>query len=37
MKATTNRTATESKTGQYFSSFSSSKRAQWAQFRNFNR
>ena len=37
MKATTNRTVTESRTGQYFSSLSNSKRAQWAQYRNFNR
>ncbi|NJB71347.1 hypothetical protein GGR42_001809 [Saonia flava] len=37
MKASNNRTATESKTGQYFSSFKSSKRAQWALYRNFNR
>jgi len=37
MKASINRTATESKTGQYFSSLKSSKRAQWAQYRNFNR
>ncbi len=37
MKASNSRTATESKTGQYFSSLRSSKRAQWAQYRNFNR
>jgi len=37
MKAATNRTATESRTGQYFSSFSNSKRTQWGQYRNFNR
>jgi hypothetical protein len=37
MKASFTKTATESKTGQYFSSFSGSKRAQWAQYRNFNR
>jgi len=37
MKASINKTATESKTGQYFSSFANSKRAQWAQYRNFNR
>ncbi len=37
MKATSTKTATESKTGQYFSTFSGSKRAQWAQYRNFNR
>jgi len=37
MKASRNRTATESKIGQYFSSFSGSKRVQWAQYRNYNR
>jgi len=37
MKASTTKTATESITGQYFSSFRKSKRAQWAQYRNFNR
>lgn len=37
MKAIRNRTVTESKTGQYFSTFRTSKRAQWAQYRNFNR
>jgi hypothetical protein len=37
MKASITATATESRTGRYFSSFSSSKRAQWAQYRNFNR
>jgi len=37
MKASSNRTTTESKSGQYFSSFRNSKRAQWAQYRNFNR
>jgi len=37
MKASITRTATESKIGQYFSTFSSSKRAQWAQYRNFSR
>ena len=37
MKATFNRTKTESKTGQYFSSFRNSKRVQWAQSRNYNR
>ncbi len=37
MKAAINKTATESKTGQYFSILGSSKRAQWAQYRNFNR
>ncbi len=37
MKASIRKTATESKTGQYFSSLSNSKRAQWAQYRNFNR
>ncbi len=37
MKASFAKTATESKTGQYFSSFSGSKRVQWAQYRNFNR
>jgi len=37
MKASINRTATESKTGQYFFSLSKSKRAKWAQYRNFNR
>jgi len=37
MKASRNRTSTESKTGQYFSSFSGSKRVLWAQYRNFNR
>jgi hypothetical protein len=37
MKASFNKTATESKTGQYFSSFASSKRVQWAQYRKFNR
>jgi len=37
MKASITRTATESRTGQYFSTFSGSKRAQWAQSRNFNR
>ncbi len=37
MKASRNRTTTESKTGQYFSAFKNSKRAQWAQSRNFNR
>lgn len=37
MKASITKTVTESKTGQYFSSFSSSKRAQWSQYRNFNR
>ena len=36
MKASFNKTATESRTGQYFSSFSNSKRAQWAQYRNIN-
>ncbi|MGK0386723.1 MAG: hypothetical protein ACI849_001341, partial [Patiriisocius sp.] len=33
MKASSYRTATESKTGQYFSSLSNSKRGQWAQYR----
>ncbi len=37
MKASITKTATESKTGQYFSSFRTSKRALWAQYRNFNR
>ncbi len=37
MKATLTTTATESKTGQFFSYLSGSKRAQWAQYRNFNR
>jgi len=37
MKASINRTATESKSGQFFSSLRNSKRAQWAQFRNYNR
>ncbi len=37
MKASNSKTATESKTGQYFSSFRSSKRVQWAQYRNLNR
>ncbi len=37
MKASTNRTTTESKTGQYFSSLKNSKRAQWAQYRKFSR
>ncbi|CAN0575845.1 unnamed protein product [Laminaria digitata] len=37
MKASITKTATESKTGQYFSTFSSSKRSQCAQYRNFNR
>ena len=37
MKATFNRTVTESKTGQYFSTFSGTKRTQWAQYRNYNR
>jgi len=37
MRASINRTVTESKTGQYFSSLKNSKRAQWAQYRNFNR
>ncbi len=37
MKASTNRTTTESKTGQYFSSYKNSKRAQWAQYRKFSR
>ena len=37
MKATSNRTATESRTGQYFSTFSGTKRTQWAQFRNYTR
>jgi len=37
MKASSNRTTTESKAGQYFSSFKNSKRAQWAQSRNFSR
>jgi len=37
MKASITRTATESRTGQYFSFFSSSKRTQWAQYRNFSR
>ena len=37
MKATINRTVTESKTGRYFSTLSGSKRSLWAQYRNFNR
>jgi hypothetical protein len=37
MKASSNRTSTESRTGQYFSTFSGSKRAQWAKYRHFNR
>jgi len=37
MKASITKTVTESKTGQYFSSFRNSKRAQWAQYRNYNR
>jgi len=37
MKASISATVTESRTGQYFSSFSKSKRAQWAQYRHFNR
>jgi len=37
MKPTSNRTATEGKTGQYFSPLKNSKRAQWAQYRNFTR
>jgi len=37
MKASISKTATESKTGQYFSTFRNSKRSQWAQYRNFNR
>ena len=37
MKASINRTVTESRTGQYFSVLSNSKRSLWAQYRNFNR
>ncbi len=37
MKASINRTATESRTGQYFSTFSVTKRSLWAQYRNYNR
>jgi hypothetical protein len=37
MKASNNRTTTESKMGQYFSSLRNSKRVQWAQYRNFSR
>jgi hypothetical protein len=37
MKASSTATATESRTGQYFSTFRNSKRAQWAQYRHFNR
>jgi len=37
MKASSTATATESRTGHCFSSLSNSKRAQWAQYRNFNR
>ncbi len=37
MKASITKTATESKTGQYFSSFRNSKRVQWAGYRNFSR
>ena len=37
MKASINRTVTESKTGQYFSALRGSKRSLWAQYRNFNR
>ncbi len=37
MKASITKTVTESRTGQYFSTLSNSKRAQWSQFRNFNR
>jgi len=37
MKSSITRTATETRTGQYFSSFSKNKRTQWAQYRNFNR
>ena len=37
MKASITKTVTESKTGQYFSTLGNSKRAQWAQYRNFNR
>tara|TARA_R110002051_G_scaffold92242_5_gene161955 strand:+ start:3455 stop:3613 length:159 start_codon:yes stop_codon:yes gene_type:complete len=37
MKSSFKATATESKAGQYFSTFSNSKRAQWAQYRHFNR
>ncbi len=37
MKATFNKTATESKTGNYFSSLRDSKRVQWAAYRNYNR
>ena len=37
MKASITQTVTESKTGQYFSAFGASKRAQWAQYRKFNR
>ena len=37
MKASISVTATESMSGQYFSTFSKSKRAQWAGYRKFNR
>ncbi len=37
MKASIIKTATESKTGHYFSILSGSKRVQWAQYRKFNR
>jgi len=37
MKASINRTVTESRTGQYFSALSGSKRSLWAQYRNYNR
>ncbi len=37
MKASINKTATESKTFHYFSSFRDSKRVKWAEYRNFTR
>gem|GEM_PF-2976934 len=37
MKATFSKTATESKTFNYFSSFRESKRVKWAEYRNFTR
>ncbi|MFT5891610.1 MAG: hypothetical protein ACI9Y7_001715 [Dokdonia sp.] len=37
MKASNNRTITESKMGHYFSSLRNSKRVQWAQYRSFTR
>ncbi|TDQ31104.1 hypothetical protein CLV82_1806 [Zeaxanthinibacter enoshimensis] len=37
MKATMTKTATESKTFNYFSNLRDCKRVQWAQYRNFTR